>query len=62
MEEQSASPAPAKSLQPPICSGEQISPPNPQIPNLSSPIVSPSSSSMDLPKSLLPSSFTPSSK
>ncbi|KAK8946001.1 hypothetical protein KSP40_PGU004771 [Platanthera guangdongensis] len=54
MEEQSASPAPAKSLQPPNGSGEQISPPNPQIPNLSSPIVSHSSSSMDLPQIFAP--------
>ncbi|KAK8968553.1 hypothetical protein KSP40_PGU004168 [Platanthera guangdongensis] len=46
MEEQSASALPDKSLQPPNCSGDQISPPNPQIPNLSSPMVSPSASSM----------------
>ncbi|KAK8954679.1 hypothetical protein KSP39_PZI001877 [Platanthera zijinensis] len=44
---QSTSAAPAKSLKPPNSSGHQISPPNPQIPNLSSPIVSPSSTSMD---------------
>ncbi|KAK8968203.1 hypothetical protein KSP40_PGU014293 [Platanthera guangdongensis] len=47
---QSTSAAPAKSLKPPNCSGDQIAPPNPQIPNLSSPIVSPSSTSMDLPQ------------
>ncbi|KAK8954537.1 hypothetical protein KSP39_PZI001846 [Platanthera zijinensis] len=46
--EKSASVAPAMSLKPPNCSGAQISTPNPQIPNQSSPIVSPSSSSIDL--------------
>lgn len=50
MAENSASSSPPKPLQPPNWGGDQISPPNPQNPTVSSPVVPPSPSSIDLPQ------------